>query len=162
MLKLVIREWLSYLRVCRWIWIPLYLKTDLRDIKIVSVGAPATYCVELWPVVSGMTQTQWQWQPWALTKQTSYWEAKIHALPDHTFNWLVRQTCGLEKPNSSGERVVGSFFSSCCSLTFKTTADFASLTSRHRWTSALRSPRHGANVRSCLCCGIRSWHETQI
>lgn len=75
---------------------------------------------------------------------------------------LVRQTCGLEKPNSSGELAVGSFFASCCSLTFKTTADFASLTSRHRWTSALRSPRHGANVRSCLCCGIRSWHETQI
>lgn len=96
-----------------------------------------------------------------LAEQTNYWESKIHASLGRTFNWLVKQSAvSRNQPECwiSGRPL----FPLCYSLIVKTAADLHSLVVEHRWPSPARSPGHAANVRSCLCCGIRSWHETPI
>lgn len=83
-------------------------------------------------------------------------------LMDHTFNWLVKQTQCPEKAASSAELVVGSFFPCAVYWCWRPLLTLPACQVERRWTSPLRTPCHGADVRSCLCCGIRSWHETQI
>ena len=144
-----------------WIWISLYLKIDLRDSKIiVSVEVPPTDCRAL---ASGQRDdlAPIAGPTWVLTEPTNYQGNRIRASLGRTFTWLVKQTT--VSRNQPGCQIGGRLlFPLCCSLMVKTTADFDSLTAEHRWPTPARPPCHEANVRSCLCCGIRSWHETPV
>lgn len=84
------------------------------------------------------------------------------ALLDHTFNWFVKETQCLEKSANSAELVVGSFIPCAVHSCSRPLLTLPAWQVERRWTSPLRTPCRGADVRSCLCCGIRSWHETQI
>ena len=103
-------DYLTYLMVARWIWIPLCLNTDPRDIKIITVDVPPTYYGH-----SGRWPMGWL-RPNHNRKPGSKWADRICSRPKFAPYWIThctglsnRAPC-LKKPGRGAELVAGSFF----------------------------------------------------